>query len=121
VPADEAFDPVRILTVLEAHAVEYLLVGGFAAQAHGALRQTRDIDLVPSTTEENLGRTSPTTSKESSSASPRSRTSSPRRSTPAGRRTWRRSQSSDCCSTRSERRAVTTSSERSGRVHGLIY
>lgn len=55
-PADEGFDPVRILTVLEAHGVEYLLVGGFAAQAHGALRQTRDLDVVPSTTEDNFER-----------------------------------------------------------------
>ena len=57
VPADDTgFDPVRILSVLEAHCVEYLLVGGFAAQAHGARRQTRDLDMMPKTTGENYER-----------------------------------------------------------------
>jgi len=56
VPGEPNFDPVRILSVLKAHGVDYLLVGGFAAQAHGARRQTFDIDMVPSTTEENYER-----------------------------------------------------------------
>lgn len=33
-----------------------MLVGGFAAQAHGATRQTQDIDVLPATDDENLGR-----------------------------------------------------------------
>jgi hypothetical protein len=54
VPADAAdFDPGRIISVFDAHGVEYLIVGGFGAQAHGAHRQTWDIDLVPLTTHEN--------------------------------------------------------------------
>jgi hypothetical protein len=57
VPADETrFDPIRILTVLDQCGVIYLLVGGFAAQAHGAHRQTYHIDLVPSTTDDNFTR-----------------------------------------------------------------
>lgn len=48
------FDPERIIEVLDAHGVEYLIVGGFAAQAHGATRQTFDIDLVPRSTDENF-------------------------------------------------------------------
>jgi hypothetical protein len=46
VPADE-FDPERILRVLADHGVDCLIVGGFGAQAHGAHRQTLDIDVVP--------------------------------------------------------------------------
>lgn len=50
------FDPGRILVVLDRHGVEYLLVGGLGAQAHGALRQTFDIDVVPATDDENWRR-----------------------------------------------------------------
>lgn len=50
------FDPVPILAVLERHGVEYVLVGGFAARMHGATWPTRDVDVTPSTTRENLDR-----------------------------------------------------------------
>ena len=50
------FDPDRILAALEAHQVDYLLVGGLAARAHGAQRRTADVDCVPNATEENLER-----------------------------------------------------------------
>jgi hypothetical protein len=58
VPADEpaTFDPERIIAVLDAHAVELVIVGGFGAQAHGARRQTFDIDVVPRNTDENFSR-----------------------------------------------------------------
>lgn len=36
--------------------VEYLLVGGLGAQAHGASRATFDIDVIPATTDENWER-----------------------------------------------------------------
>lgn len=52
----EPFDPDRILATLDAHGVEYLLVGGLAARAHGAQRRTADVDCVPNTTPENLER-----------------------------------------------------------------
>ncbi len=42
------FDPTRVLRVLESHGVEYVMVGGFGSQLHGAERQTFDIDFVPS-------------------------------------------------------------------------
>ena len=51
-----AFDPDRILEVLDRHGVEYVLVGGVAARVHGAGRATADIDCVPATDEENLQR-----------------------------------------------------------------
>jgi hypothetical protein len=50
------FDPGRILAVLDHHRVEYVLVGGLGAQAHGGSRTTFDIDLVPATTYENWER-----------------------------------------------------------------
>lgn len=54
--AGTAFDPDRVLATLDHHEVEYLLVGGLAARAHGAQRKTADVDCVPNTTTENLGR-----------------------------------------------------------------
>ncbi|MFM1917567.1 MAG: hypothetical protein RJB01_1082 [Actinomycetota bacterium] len=50
------FDPDWILRVLDEHAVDYVLVGGVAARAHGAMRATSDIDCVPSTDTVNLER-----------------------------------------------------------------
>jgi hypothetical protein len=50
------FDLARILTTLDRHGVEYLVVGGLGARAHGAQRPTQDIDFVPSSTGENLDR-----------------------------------------------------------------
>lgn len=51
-----AFDPDRILAALDTRGVEYVLVGGVAARAHGARRATGDIDCVPSTNAVNLER-----------------------------------------------------------------
>lgn len=48
--------PAEILTVLDRHNVEYVLVGGFAAQLHGATKPTTDIDVTPATSHNNLGR-----------------------------------------------------------------
>lgn len=53
---DENFDPDRMLEVLDAHQVEYVLVGGFGARVHGATRRTSDLDCVPRTSVENLDR-----------------------------------------------------------------
>lgn len=46
----------EILAVLERHRVEYVVIGGFAAQIHGAVRPTFDIDVTPRTSLENLDR-----------------------------------------------------------------
>lgn len=43
---DEAFEPEAILRALNAHGVEYVVVGGFAVAAHGVIRATADLDLV---------------------------------------------------------------------------
>ena len=50
----DSFDPDRVLETLERHGVEYLLVGRLAARAHGAQRQTADVDCVPNTALDNL-------------------------------------------------------------------
>ncbi len=42
--------------MLERHRVQYVVVGGYAAQVHGSTRRTRDVDVVPATDEENLSR-----------------------------------------------------------------
>jgi len=56
-PADPGgFDLGRILTTLDHHGVEYLVVGGLGARAHGATRPTQDVDFVPRSPRENLDR-----------------------------------------------------------------
>lgn len=50
------FDPVRICAILNEEAVDYVVVGGFAAVVHGSSLPTRDIDLVPRRTPTNLAR-----------------------------------------------------------------
>jgi hypothetical protein len=53
---DEAppLDRGRILAALERYDVRYVLVGGLAAQAYGALRVTKDLDLCPQWSDRNL-------------------------------------------------------------------
>ena len=41
---------------MDRHGVEYVLVGGLGARAHGATRPTSDIDLVPDGDDDNLAR-----------------------------------------------------------------
>ncbi len=50
------FEPARALETLDRHGVDYVLVGGLGARAHGATRPTGDIDLVPDSDAENLTR-----------------------------------------------------------------
>lgn len=49
-------DTERILRTLDAHAVEYVLIGGIACLMHGASRVTVDADVVASTDGQNLVR-----------------------------------------------------------------
>ncbi len=53
---DQPLDPESIFAALDAHGVEYVIVGGIAVQAHGHVRMTNDIDLIPAPTPENLRR-----------------------------------------------------------------
>lgn len=49
-------DAVALLEVLERHRVAYVVIGGYAAELHGSVRRTVDIDVVPRTTLDNLER-----------------------------------------------------------------
>lgn len=50
------FAPEKILDVLSEHRVDFVVIGGYAALLHGARRPTRDVDVTPERSKENLGR-----------------------------------------------------------------
>jgi hypothetical protein len=52
----QPLDAERIFAVLDAHKVEYVVIGGIAVQVHGHVRMTNDVDLIPSPTPQNLNR-----------------------------------------------------------------
>jgi hypothetical protein len=52
----DEFDPLRILAGLRAHGVNYVLVGGVAALAHGSPIDTDDVDVCLPTDDDNLQR-----------------------------------------------------------------
>lgn len=52
----EPLDAQRILEELTRHEVDYVLVGGLAAQTHGSTRMTNDVDVIPAPERENLER-----------------------------------------------------------------
>lgn len=49
-------DPQRIFASLDAHGVEYVVVGGLAVQVHGHVRMTNDVDLIPAPSRANMRR-----------------------------------------------------------------
>jgi hypothetical protein len=56
--APPEFEPERILAVLSAHDVDFVVIGGIAAAAHGAPYPTYDLEIVPASDERNLTRLS---------------------------------------------------------------
>ena len=50
------FDPDRIVDALARHGVDYLMVGGMAAQLHGATRTTQDLDCLLQLADDNMER-----------------------------------------------------------------
>jgi hypothetical protein len=50
------FRPDRLLRLLADRGVRFILIGGFAAQAHGSPSLTGDLDIVPSWDTDNLQR-----------------------------------------------------------------
>lgn len=52
------FQPSRILAALVSHDVEFVLIGGLAAAAHGSPYLTRDVDITPKDDRPNLARLS---------------------------------------------------------------
>ena len=49
-------DPAAILKLLARHEVRFLVAGGIAVQAHGYVRTTLDVDIIPRPDEQNMGR-----------------------------------------------------------------
>jgi hypothetical protein len=49
-------NPVRIFGALQRHGVEYLTIGGVAANVHGHVRNTRDVDILVEWNAENMRR-----------------------------------------------------------------
>lgn len=49
-------DPVRIFEALQRHGVEYLPIGAVAVNAHGHVRNTRDVDILIEWSAENMQR-----------------------------------------------------------------
>jgi predicted nucleotidyltransferase len=52
------FDAQEILRVLTGHAVEFVVIGGIAVQAHGYIRFTKDLDVIVRPTALNFSRLS---------------------------------------------------------------
>ncbi len=51
-----SFDPERVLEVLQRHGVDFVLIGGLAAVAHGSPLPTTDVDVTPDRNAANLDR-----------------------------------------------------------------
>lgn len=51
-----AFDPERMLAVLDTHQVRFVVVGGFAAWVHGAPIVTADLDIIFDPAPDNIRR-----------------------------------------------------------------
>jgi hypothetical protein len=45
--SEASFSPQEIFAALDRHGVDYVTIGGFAANAHGSRRLTVDVDIVP--------------------------------------------------------------------------
>jgi hypothetical protein len=52
----DALDPVPLLKHLHEHGVEHIIIGGLAVSAHGHVRPSKDLDIVPDPAHENLKR-----------------------------------------------------------------
>jgi hypothetical protein len=52
----EALDPIPLLRFLEERSIEHIVIGGFAVNAHGFIRVSKDLDIVPDPSRENLER-----------------------------------------------------------------
>jgi hypothetical protein len=54
----EALDPVPLLKHLHERGVAFIVIGGLAVSAHGHVRPSKDLDVVPDASDENLARLS---------------------------------------------------------------
>jgi hypothetical protein len=56
VPEAVPYRPDKLLEVLERHGVQFVVIGGLAAELRGSPYATRDVDVTPSRERANLGR-----------------------------------------------------------------
>jgi predicted nucleotidyltransferase len=56
VSPERPFDLRELFRVLDEHGVDYLVIGGVAAQVHGRRRTTKDLDVTPAPDPENFTR-----------------------------------------------------------------
>jgi uncharacterized nucleotidyltransferase DUF6036 len=54
--ASRPLDAPSLLRALGRHAVDFVVIGGFSLAAHGVVRGTKDLDIVPEPSEANLAR-----------------------------------------------------------------
>lgn len=50
----EALDPIPLLRFLAERGIRHIVIGGFAVNAHGFIRVSKDLDIVPDPSRENL-------------------------------------------------------------------
>lgn len=53
---ERPIDAEAILRAFARHSVDFVVIGGFAVQTHGHLRTTKDLDIIPTPSTENLTR-----------------------------------------------------------------
>jgi predicted nucleotidyltransferase len=54
--SEPRFSPQGIFAALHRHGVDYVVIGGFAANAYGSRRLTLDVDIVPAPEQDNYQR-----------------------------------------------------------------
>ena len=54
--SERSFSPQKIFAALDRHGVDYVTIGGIAANAHGSRRLTLGVDIVPAPEEPNYER-----------------------------------------------------------------
>jgi hypothetical protein len=52
-PSDRSFSPQEIFAALHRHGVDYVTIGGIAANAHGTRRVPLDVEVVPAPDDRN--------------------------------------------------------------------
>jgi hypothetical protein len=52
----EALRPLELLRSLSEHGVDFVVIGGIAVAAHGYIRGTKDVDVIPESSRANLER-----------------------------------------------------------------
>src|ERR1700761_4658488 len=54
--SERSFSPQEIFASLQRHGVDYVAIGGIAANAHGSRRLTLDVDIIPAPEDSNYQR-----------------------------------------------------------------